>query len=110
MKRYCLALDLIDDAASIAMYIEHHKRVWPEVLENIKLSGIRTCEIYNVGNRLFMILETTDKFSWEKKAALDAANPDVQEWETLMWRYQQALPPSGRGEKWVLMEKIFELK
>jgi len=33
----------------------------------------------------------------------------VQEWEKLMWKYQQALPKAKPGEKWVLMNKIFEL-
>ena len=56
-----------------------------------------------------MIMETTWDFSFEKKAAMDAANPKVHEWENLMWKYQQALPSAKPGEKWVLMNKIFEL-
>ena len=64
-------------------------------------------EIYRVENRLFMILEAGDDFSFAQKAAMDAANPKVQKWETLMWRYQQALPAARPGEKWVLMERIF---
>lgn len=110
MKRYCLALDLKDDPVAIALYIEHHKTVWPEVLESLKLSGIEKCEIYNTGNRLFMVVETDDNFSWEKKAKMDAENPDVQEWEAKMARFQQPLPPAKKGEKWILMEKIFDLK
>jgi L-rhamnose mutarotase len=66
-------------------------------------------EIYCFGNRLFMIMETEPHFSFEGKAAMDAANPKVQEWEALMWRYQQALPGARPGEKWVLMDKIFDL-
>jgi L-rhamnose mutarotase len=62
-----------------------------------------------VFNRLFMIMEVDDSFSFNKKGAMDAANPKVQEWEQLMWKYQQALPGSKPGEKWVLMNKIFEL-
>jgi L-rhamnose mutarotase len=65
--------------------------------------------IYRTGNRLFMIMEVEDDFSFEKKAAADAANPKVQEWEALMWRYQQAIPTAAPGQKWVPMEKIFEL-
>ena len=45
----------------------------------------------------------------ESKAAADAANPKVQEWEELMWKYQQAIPGTKAGEKWVLMDQIFEL-
>lgn len=109
MKRYCLALDLKDDEASIREYELYHQNVWPEILESIKASGIRHMEIYRTGNRLFMIMETEEGFNFEQKAKADAENKKVQQWEELMWKYQQALPGSKAGEKWVLMEKIFEV-
>jgi L-rhamnose mutarotase len=56
-----------------------------------------------------MIMEVNDTFSFEQKNAADLANPKVQEWETLMWKYQQALPFAKPGEKWILMDKIFNL-
>lgn len=110
MQRFCLALDLKPAPALIARYEAHHRAVWPEILDSIRAAGIGTLEIYRVDNRLFMIMETSDDFSFEKKAALDAADPKVQEWERLMWEYQQALPSALPGEKWVKMEKIFSLR
>lgn len=107
MKRYCLALDLKDDPTLIAEYEQHHQKVWPEILQSIKDSGILQLEIYRVANRLFMILEAGDDFSFEHKNAMDASNPHVQQWEQLMWKYQQALPGAKPGEKWMLMERIF---
>ncbi|WP_293785272.1 L-rhamnose mutarotase [uncultured Pedobacter sp.] len=109
MKRYCLALDLVDDEKLIAEYEAYHENGWPEIKSSITGSGILDMEIYRVSNRLFMIMETEDDFSFENKAIMDASNPKVQEWETLMWNYQQALPFAKPGEKWVLMKKIFEL-
>ena len=108
MKRYCLALDLKDDPQLIQEYIVYHQNVWPEVLQSLTDSGIQNMQIYNAGNRLFMIIETAENFSFEQKAAMDEANPKVQEWEELMWKYQQAMPKAKPGEKWVLMEKVFE--
>ena len=109
MRHYCLAVDLKDDATLIAEYEKYHRNVWPEILVSIKDAGITHMEIYRTGNRLFMIMETNDNFSFEKKAKADAANEKVQEWEKLMWKYQQALPSAKPGEKWILMEKIFEI-
>ncbi len=56
-----------------------------------------------------MIMETDENFSFQKNAVLDKNNPKVEEWEALMWKYQQPLPGSKRGEKWKLMERIFNL-
>ena len=109
MKRYCLALDLKDDPTLIAEYEKYHQNSWPENLKAIKDAGIEVMDIYRTGNRLFMIMETKDDFSFEEKSKSDATNLKVQEWEKLMWKYQQALPHAKPGEKWVLMNKIFEL-
>ena len=77
LKRYCLALDLVDDEQSIAAYEEHHKKVWPEILESIKESGIQNMEIYRIGNRLSMIMEVDDSFSFEKKQKIFSENKSV---------------------------------
>lgn len=106
--RYCLALDLVDDPVLIAEYEQHHQNVWPEILSSIHDSGIHSMEIYRAGNRLFMIIVADPSFSFEKKGEMDRSNPKVQAWEKLMWKYQQALPVAKPGEKWILMEKIFE--
>ena len=108
MKKHCLALDLKDDKQLIEAYDAYHREVWPEVLESLTTSGIEHMEIYRIANRLFMIIEVSDDFSFERKAQMDINNLKVQEWETLMWKYQQALPFAKTGEKWLPMEKVFE--
>jgi L-rhamnose mutarotase len=109
LKRYCLALDLKEDTKLIAEYEKYHKNVWPEIILSIKDSGIEVLDIYRTGNRMFMIIEANDNFSFEQKGKSDANNPKVKEWEELMWKFQQALPWAKAGEKWILMDKIFEL-
>jgi L-rhamnose mutarotase len=111
MKRFCLALDLIDDPDLIAEYEHWHnsENAWPEIKKSITDGGITDMEIFRTGNRLFMIMETRDDFSFDKKSAMDASNPKVQQWEELMWKFQQPLPWAKPGEKWILMDKIFQL-
>ena len=109
MRRYCLTLDLKEDPKLIAEYERLHLSVWPEIRESITSSGIVNMEIYRFSTRLFMVMEVKKEFSFEKKARLDAGNPKVQEWEELMWRFQQPVDGAKPGEKWVLMDKIFEL-
>jgi L-rhamnose mutarotase len=110
MKRYSLTLDLKNDPELILQYEEHHKKVWPEIISSIKDAGIENMEIYRYRTRLFMIMEVKDDFSFERKQKADINNAKVQEWDELMWKYQQPLEGTAKGEKWILMDKIFELK
>ena len=107
-KTWYLTLDLKDDPQLIADYDAHHNRVWPEIIQSIKEAGVRRMDIFRWRNRLFMVMETQEDFSFERKADLDRSNPVVQKWENLMATYQQELPGAD-GNKWQLMHQIFEL-
>ena len=109
-RRYCLALDLKDDPVLIAEYKKYHEKIWPEITKSIKDAGIEDMEIYLLGTRMFMIMEVNDTFTFEAKSRADQQNPKVQEWERLMWKFQQALPYAKLGEKWLPMDRIFKLE
>jgi L-rhamnose mutarotase len=109
-RRFCLTLDLKNDPTLIAEYKRYHEKIWPEITRSIRDSGIEDMEIYLLGTRMFMIMEVNEDFSFEAKAKTDASNAKVQEWEKLMWKFQQALPTAKPGEKWILMDKIFQLE
>ena len=109
-RRFCFTLDLKDDPKLIAEYKRHHERIWPEITQSLKGAGIEDLEIYLLGTRMFMMMEVGPEFSFEAKAKADQANPKVDEWEKLMWKFQQPLPQAKPGEKWLPMEKIFSLQ
>src|SRR6185437_256608 len=109
MPRHCLALDLKDNETAISEYKRYHVKIWPEVKQSLFDAGIVAMEIYLAGNRLFMIMDVNNQFSLSAKAAADAANAKVQEWERLMEQFQQELPQSRPGQKWVVMERVFDL-
>jgi len=110
MRKFCLACDLKDDIRLIEAYDTYHREVWPEIQDSLKQSGIIAMEIYRTGNRLFMIIHVTDEFSFEKKTAMDLANPIVQKWESLMSEFQHQISWAPGGVKWVLMERIFNFE
>jgi len=109
--RYCYSCDLKDDPKLIEEYKAYHAigTAWPEVTQSIKDAGIVDMEIYLIGNRMFMIVEVSDDFVPGRKSEMDANNPKVQEWEKLMWKYQQQLPWAKDGVKWVELEQIFKV-
>lgn len=110
-KRFCQTLDLKDDPDLIADYCRLHEQghVWQEILEGIRSVGILEMEIYLLGTRLFMIVETPTDFDWQAAMARLATLPRQAEWETLTARFQQASADAASAEKWQLMQRIFHL-
>jgi L-rhamnose mutarotase len=109
-RRYCLTLDLKDDPELITEYKRYHEKIWPEITQSIKDSGIENMEIYLLGTRMFMVMEVNEQFSFAARMKADGANPKVREWEELMWKFQEPLPEAKPGEEWLLMERIFKLE
>ena len=111
VKRYCQTLSLKENPALIAEYKKRHRQenAWPEILAGIKEVGILEMEIYILGSRLFMIVETPLDFDWETAMKRLSTLPRQQEWEDYMSIFQQAAEGASSAEKWQLMERMFKL-
>eukprot|EP00161_Ancyromonas_sigmoides_P004261 TRINITY_DN1424_c0_g1_i1.p2 TRINITY_DN1424_c0_g1~~TRINITY_DN1424_c0_g1_i1.p2 ORF type:complete len:112 (+),score=18.08 TRINITY_DN1424_c0_g1_i1:49-384(+) len=109
MPRHVLCCDLVDEAAAIAEYESLHApgAARPEITASIRDAGVENMEIYRLGTRLVMIMDVSDAFSFDAKAASDAANPHVAEWEALVGGMQSNVP--GETEKWSRAALIFKL-
>lgn len=109
MKRYTLATDLINNAQLIKEYDAYHENMWPEIKVSIINSGIINMEIYRFENRLFMIMDVNDDFTFEKKALNDSYNKNVKHWKELLQNYEKSIPGATENGEWVVMKKIFHL-
>jgi len=110
MKRYCQTLELRDDPEMIERYVEAHAHVWPEVQAGIREVGILDMQIYRLGTRLFMIMDTVDDFDFEAGNARLATLPRQAEWEAYVAQFQGCAPSAPSTAKWQLMERIFKLE
>lgn len=111
VKRYCQTLDLKDDPTLIERYRRAHSReeAWPEILAGIREVGILEMEIYILGSRLFMIVETPLDFDWDSAMERLATLPRQQEWEDYVAFFQACKPGASSNEKWQMMERMFYL-
>jgi L-rhamnose mutarotase len=109
MPRHCLTLDLKDDETAISEYKRYHVKIWPEVKQSLLDAGVVDMEIYLLGTRMFMIMDGNDTLSLSAKAAADAVNAKVQEWETIMHGFQRQLPGAKPEQYWMVMERVFRL-
>ena len=108
MKRYCQTLELRDDPELIAKYVEAHAHVWPEIIAGQREVGILGMQIYRRGPLLFMIMDTTDDFDFQRDMARLAGLPRQAEWEAYVSQFQGCAADSRSDEKWQLMECIFD--
>lgn len=111
VKRYCQTMDLKDNPELIAEYVKRHSEAeaWPEIRAGIREVGILEMEIYILGTRLFMIVETPLDFDWATAMARLATLPRQAEWEAYMSIFQQADATATSAEKWQLMDRMFHL-
>lgn len=111
VKRYCQTLDLRESPELITKYRKHHSQseMWPEIMEGIREVGILEMEIYILGTRLFMIVETPLDFDWNSAMTKLGTLPRQQEWEEVVAEFQKTDPQASSAEKWQLMERIFHL-
>lgn len=111
VKRYCRTMDLKNDPELIAEYVKRHSQAeaWPEIRAGIREVGILEMEIYILGNRLFMIVETPLDFDWDSAMDRLATLPRQQEWEDFMAIFQDCKEGDTGNEKWKMMERMFYL-
>lgn len=111
VKRYCQTMDLRDNPELIAEYRRRHSEgeAWQEIIDGIRSVGILEMEIYILGTRLFMIVETPLNFDWDTAMARLAKLPRQQEWEEYMAMFQNCAKDATSDEKWQMMERMFYL-
>ena len=111
VKRYVQTMDLKDDPALIAEYRRRHSRdeSWKEIRDGIREVGILEMELYILGTRIVMIVDTPLDFDWDAAMARLATLPRQQEWEDYMAMFQQCAKGATSNEKWQMMERMFYL-
>ena len=110
-KRYCKTLTLKNDDALIEEYKLVHGmgNAWPEITQGMKDVGIIDMEIYIMGNRLFMIMDTTPGFDHDTAMAELATKPKQSEWEAHVSKFQNTSADASADDKWQLMQRIYKM-
>jgi L-rhamnose mutarotase len=108
MAIFALTLNLKDDPRLVEEYLEHHRRVWPEVLDALKTTGVEDIKIYLSGRRLFMVMVAPEGFDPARSFVEYTKNPVAQRWDTLMKTYQEKVPEAGPEQWWMPLAPVFD--
>ena len=110
-KRYVQFLEISNDSELIAQYRKWHSEEysWKEIRDGIREVGILEMELYIIGNRLAMIVDTPADFNWQEAMSRLATLPRQAEWEAFVSKFQGCAADARSDEKWQPMERIFYL-
>ena len=110
-KRYVQFLEISNDPELIAQYRKWHSKEysWKEIRDGIREVGILEMELYIIGNRLAMIVDTPADFNWQEAMSRLATLPRQAEWEAFVSKFQGCAADARSDEKWQPMERIFYL-
>ncbi|MCQ2307745.1 MAG: L-rhamnose mutarotase [Bacteroidales bacterium] len=108
---YCRTLELRNNPELIKEYRRRHEKgnVWQEIIDGIRQVGILEMEIYILGTRLFMIVETPADLDLDAAMNKLATLPRQAEWEAYMSELQDTSANATSDEKWQMMERMFYL-
>ena len=108
MPRYASIIAL--HPTQIAEYKRVHAAVWPDVLTQIKASGITTYSNFlrEPENLLFAYYEYVGTDHDADMAAM-AADPRTQDWWAVCMPMQAPIATRAEGEWWASMEEVFHL-
>ena len=111
VKLYVQFLEISDDPQLVAQYRKCHdeEHSWQEVRDGIRQVGILEMELYILGNKVVMIVDTPANFDWETAMARLATLPRQAEWEAFVSRFQGCSSEARSDEKWQPMERMFRL-
>lgn len=111
IKRYVQFLEISDDPALVEQYRKWHSEEynWQEVRDGIRAVGIMEMEIYILGSKLVMIVDTPAEFQWKEAMNKLATLPRQAEWEAFVSQFQGCSADARSDEKWQPMERMFRL-
>ena len=91
-----------------AEYRKIHVKIWPEIEDAIRVSGITNYSIYLKDGILFAYYEYTGPMDESDQRMEALANaPRMQEWWRITESMQIPLPTRTEGEWWANMDEVF---
>lgn len=96
------------DPNRIDEYLEYHRNVWPEVLEQITASNIRNYSIFKFEDQLFSYFEYVGS-NFDEDMKKMAEHEPTQRWWAIQEKLQLPYPQRKSGEWWMEIPEIFHL-
>ena len=109
-----LTANLVSDTSLQKEYLDYHAtqfEKWPEVSNGFCHASFQQLLVYKSGRQLMLVISIPKGFSLDElNPKTTENNPRVNEWNTLMKKFQEGIQGTMSGETWVILRPITELK
>ena len=85
-----------------------HRNVWPDVLAQIRRSGIQNYSIYRYGDLLFSYFEYVG-LNFDEDMAAMGEDTRTKQWWALTIPLQSPMPERQAGEWWMELPELFHM-
>lgn len=109
LEERVFVVNIVPDSVKLNEYLAYHQKVWPEVEAGFKKAGHKKIGLLRFNNLLVMTIEIptgADLAAMGKLA--ESYNPRCAEWNQIMGGYQQGVPGTEPGQKWVEVKRFYE--
>lgn len=105
-----MTANLVNDATKQKEYLEYHRtqfEKWPEIAKGFCNANFQQLLVFRNGRQLMLIISIPKGESLDKlNPKTIENNPRVNEWNTIMSKYQVGIDDAPKGTTWLVFEKI----
>lgn len=105
-----LTANLVQDPKMQKEYFDYHAtqfQKWPEVASGFCNANFQQLLVYRNGRQLVLVISIPKGESLDKlNPKTSENNPRVDEWNTIMKKYQEGIPGTKPGEVWVFFNEV----
>jgi hypothetical protein len=105
-----LTADLVPNTRLQKEYMDYHAtqfEKWPEVSRGFCNADFQQLLLYRNGRQLMLVISIPKGESLDKlNPKTTENNPKVDQWNTLMKKYQQGIKGTAPGETWVFLKQL----
>lgn len=104
-------VNIVPDSSKLEEYLDYHEKVWPEVEGGFKKAGYKKIVLYRYQHLLVMTITIPKGADLGEMGKLaESYSPRCAEWNKLMDTFQQGVPGTAPGQKWVEAKSFYEFR
>ncbi|MBO9620156.1 MAG: L-rhamnose mutarotase [Niabella sp.] len=111
MEEHVFVVNIAAGDQKLQEYLDHHQHIWPEVEAGFKKAGYKKITLSRYQHLIVMSVLVPAGASLDSMGRIaEASNKRCAEWNQLMNTYQEGVPGTMPGQKWVEVKPFYNFE